>query len=137
MAIWLSQAIKDGMANLIKAGADAGGAPGYLELYTGTPPAALGAITDQIKLGTLPLSYPCGSVAGGVLTFGSITEDSEADATGTAAWGRLYSSTGVVVGDFDVAGMENATTEFLRLSTTSITLGELLAVSEMAISIGA
>ena len=96
MQITLSTDSKDAVLNALKARIDAGGAAGSIKIYTGTKPAGPGtAITNQVLLGTLALSYPCGAVADGALTFDPITQDSQADATGTAP-GREFSTARVM-----------------------------------------
>jgi hypothetical protein len=80
---------------------DAGSGPGYVEVYDGTQPATPDtAVTTQTLLGTLTLSDPAGSISGRTLTFGTVTEDSSADADGTATWCRMYDSDATPVADF-------------------------------------
>lgn len=82
---------------------DAGGGPGIVEIYNGTIPATVAtAVTTQTKLGTLTLSDPAGTVTDGMLTLSAITQDSSADASGTATWARLKDSTGAAVADVDI-----------------------------------
>jgi hypothetical protein len=75
--------------------------PGYFEVYTGTIPTDPNtAISDQVKLGTLTFSATCGTVSNGVVTLNAVTQDTSADATGTAAWVRVYDGAGATVGDY-------------------------------------
>ncbi|MDO6419393.1 hypothetical protein Q4508_12610 [Amphritea sp. 2_MG-2023] len=59
-----------------------------------------------VLLGTLTLSQPAGTVADGVLTFDAWTEDSSADASNTATWGRFRDGDGnnVLDGSIGTAG---------------------------------
>jgi hypothetical protein len=99
---------------------DAGAAGGTINIYDGSQPATGDtAIGAQVLLGVLTFSGTCGSVASGVLTFSTITEDSAANATGNASWARIRDSNGVDVLDVDV-GTSGAT---INLNTVAIVLG--------------
>ncbi len=84
---------------------DLGAGNAIIEFYDGTmpttPETALGA---QVKLGTLTFADPAvtGAAAAGVITFGTITGDSAADASGTATWARITNPTTNIVVDLDV-----------------------------------
>jgi len=69
---------------------------GYLRIYDGSQPATADtAIDDQVLLAELRLGNPfSGAAVAGVLTAGTITKDSSANASGTAAWFRLLQSDG-------------------------------------------
>ena len=83
-------AVKNSALTTIKDAIDAGSGAGTIKFYTGTQPASpADAITSQVLLGTLTFSDPCGSVSAGALTMSAITQDSSADATGTATWRAL------------------------------------------------
>lgn len=91
-----------------KTAIDAGTAA-VIEIYDGTPPTdADTAIGAQVKLATLTMSATAfGAVSddtpGAIMTAGTITPDSSADATGTAAWGRLSTqAAGAVIFQFTV-----------------------------------
>jgi hypothetical protein len=132
MAFTLSTTIRGIMAAQILNAIDDDTGGGYLEIYTGTMPADLGAVTDQTLLGTLTFSDPCGTVSGDTLTFDSITADSAADASGTAAWCRLYAASGAVVGDGDVG----TSGKFLNMNTTTIVAGGPIEITSMTIAVG-
>src|SRR3990167_7593522 len=72
---------------------DTGGA-GTIKLYTATIPTdadtALGAQTLLATLTFNAASFPAAS--NGVLTAAAITDDSSADASGTATWARIATS---------------------------------------------
>jgi hypothetical protein len=91
---------------------------GYLDLYSGTQPATADtAISGQVKLARLTFSSTAfGSASNGVATANAITDDGDADATGTAAWFRACNSGGTAVFD----GTVGTGTHNLVLATTSI-----------------
>jgi hypothetical protein len=69
---------------------------GFIKVYDGAQPATADtAITTQVLLATLTFGATAfGSAVAGVATANSITSDSAADATGTAAWFRVYKTDG-------------------------------------------
>jgi hypothetical protein len=80
---------------------------GYLRIYNGSKPAGADvALSGQTLLAELRFANPAapGAVAG-VITYSALTPDSDADATGTASWGRCLKADGtsavkdVTVGD--------------------------------------
>src|SRR5574337_1909874 len=103
MTMTVATSVRTTLATAIGNAIDAGAGAGTIKVYTGTKPASPDtAITSQTLLGTLTCSDPCGSVTSGVLTFSSITQDSSADATGTASWVRIADSSGTAVVDLAV-----------------------------------
>lgn len=78
---------------------------GFIDIYDGAQPATGDtAITSQVKLARLTFGNPAFSAAvAGVATANAITADSDADATGTAAWARVLKSDGTPVFDCSVA----------------------------------
>jgi len=107
---------------------DAGGAAGSMAFYTADMPnSASTAISTQTLIGTTALSYPCGTVADGLLTFSAITEDASADADGTVAFVRYKDSGGNAVLDLDVSTVGG--TGFVQMNTTTVAKGGALRVS--------
>ena len=104
-----------------------------LRIYDGTPPATANAsLSGNTKLAELAMaSTPFGAAAGtGTVTktAASITQDSSADATGTATFFRIGSInsgtfTPIMQGEVGTSGAD------LNLSSTSITAGGTVAVS--------
>ncbi|WP_299197991.1 hypothetical protein [uncultured Amphritea sp.] len=74
-----------------------------------------------VLLATLTLSQPSGSVANGVLTFDAWTEDSSADASNIASWGRFKDGDGNNVLDGSV-GVTGSGAAFI-INTTNIVSG--------------
>lgn len=131
--IGFAVATKNARADAIKTRIDAGGGAGTVKVYTGTRPATADtALSGNTLLGTLTFTAPPsapGSSAG-VLTFSAITDDSSADATGTASFARVADSAGNTVFDCDV-GTSGAV---LNLNTTSIVAGGPIHVSSFTIT---
>ena len=82
MAITLSTNLRNARLTAIVTEA---GENAVIKLYTAAYATLLGTLTCGTTLGT---------VSGGVLTFGVITEDSQADAGGTFALAKLFKSDG-------------------------------------------
>ncbi len=128
MALAYSTALRNAMLDEITT---AIGASGLLRIYDGSRPASGGAATTL--LAELALSATAaGSASGGALTFSSITQDSPANATGTATWFRVVTSGGtfVIDGNVGTSGSD------LNLTTTSIVSGQPVSVTSFVITEG-
>jgi hypothetical protein len=106
---------------------------GYLRLYDGAQPATPEtAIVAQVKLAELRFGATAfGNAAAGVATANAITKDSDADATGTAAWFRALASDGttaVLDGTVGVSGCN------LNMATVAIQLHAEVTVSSFTIT---
>ena len=107
------------------------GSSGLLRIYDGSRPASGGTATT--KLAELALSATAaGAASSGVLTFNSITQDSSADATGTATWFRIVTSGGTFVID----GSVGTSGSDLNLTTTSIVATQPVSVTSFVITEG-
>jgi anthranilate phosphoribosyltransferase len=110
---------------------------GKLRIYAdATPPATADtALGDAVQLAELTLnatSFP--SASGGTLTANAITGDSSADATGTAAFFRIYQSDGSTVvwqGSVTATGGGGD----LQLATVSIVAAAVINVTSLTLSI--
>lgn len=99
MAYRQATGLRNRRADAITAEVDSGTGPGYVEIRTGTQPAAGGAATGTL-LATLTLSDPSfGAAANGAIAVNAVAEDTAADASGTAGWFRVYTSAGAAVFD--------------------------------------
>ena len=101
---------------------------GYLRIYDGTQAAtadtALGA---QVLLAELRFNATAAPAAsGGVLTFNAITQDSNANNTGTASWFRALKSDGSTV-LFD--GTVGTSGSDINIATTAIVAGAIVGVT--------
>lgn len=77
---------------------------GFMDVYDGTQPATADtAVGAQVKLARLTFGNPAfGAGVAGVATANPITQDSSADASGTATWFRALTSGGNPVMDGSV-----------------------------------
>jgi len=101
---------------------------GYLRIYDGTQPAnADTAIGAQVLLAELRFNATAAPAAsGGVLTFNAITQDSNANNTGTASWFRALKSDGSTV-LFD--GTVGTSGSDINIATTAIVAGAIVGVT--------
>jgi hypothetical protein len=104
------------------------GSSGLLRIYNGTRPATGGAATTL--LAQLALSATAAAAASsGLLTFNAISSDTSADATGTATWGRITTSGGTALIDFNIGTSGSD----VNLNTTSIVSGATVAITSLTI----
>lgn len=134
MAISYITTLKNTRLNAVTTAIDAGTGAGKLKLYAGTVPtdanASLGAAT---LLGTLTFtdpSFPAASA--GAMTASAITQDSAADASGTATFFRITDSSDVVVAQ----GTAGTSGTDLVLNTATIVVGGPIVVSSLVLTHG-
>jgi len=108
------------------------GASGLLRIYDGTRPATGGTATTKLAELTCNATF-APAASGGVLTLNAITQDSSADATGTATWARLTTSGGTAQIDFDVG---TSGTDKLVMTTVSITATQPVTCSSFTFTEG-
>lgn len=101
---------------------------GYLRIYDGTQAATADtAVGAQVLLAELRWNATAfGSASAGVATAGAVTDDSSANATGTASWFRALKSDGTTA-VFD--GSVATATADLVVNTTSIVSGAAVGVT--------
>jgi len=129
-----SRALSTTFANGVKTAVDGGSSGGTIKFYTGSMPAdTTVGITSQTLLGTCTCSDPCGTESGGTLTFSAITQDSSADASGTATWVRIHDSSGTVVCDLDVSVVGGG--GYVQMVTTTVTAGAPIAFTTFTIAL--
>lgn len=114
------------------------GGGALLRIYDGTRPVdADTAVGTQVLLAELTCGTPFAPAASteGVVTANAITQDSSANATGTASWFRLVQSNGTT---FVMDGSVTATGGGgdLTLTTTSITSGQPVQVTSFVVTEG-
>lgn len=130
MALGISETIRNNMLDEITAVA---GTSAVIEIYSGTRPATGGAETTTLATLAGNATAFAPAATGGVLTLNAITDDSSADATGTASWFRIYASNGtthVLDGDVGTSGSD------LNLNSTSITSGGTVSITSFTITAG-
>jgi hypothetical protein len=108
---------------------------GSVKIYSGTAPATADtALSGNTLLATLPLSATAfGSGASGVATANAITNDSSADATGTASFFRGMKADGTTVVCQGTVGTTGAD---MNLNSTSISSGAAVSISSWTITQG-
>ncbi len=128
MALAFSTTLRNAMLDQITA---AVGASGLLRIYDGTRPATGGAATTLLAELTCNATFAPAASAG-VLTLNAITQDSSANATGTATWFRITTSggTAVIDGNVGTSGSD------LNLTTTAIVSGQPVSVTSFTIAEG-
>jgi hypothetical protein len=130
MAIAYEQAtLRDAMLDAITTRA---GNAALLRIYSGSRPATGGTATTLLAELTCGTPFAAAAV-NGVLTLGAITQDSSANATGTATWFRIVQSDGttfVLDGDVGTSGSD------LNLSTVSIVATQPVSVTSFVITEG-
>ena len=107
---------------------------GYLRIYDGTQPATADtAITTQVLLAELRFNATAAPAASnGVLTFNAITQDSNANNTGTASWFRALKSDGSTA-LFD--GAVGTSGSDINIATTAIVAGAIVGVSSFVYTV--
>ena len=129
-----AKAACDAIVDLI----DGGSGAGYVQILDGTRPADVDtAISTQNVLAQLTLSDPAFGAAadatpGATATASTITDDSSADATGTASWFRAFDSDGNAIIDGNV-GTSSAD---MILDSTSITSGQTVSITSWTFTVG-
>lgn len=118
-----ASAAADAVVDLVDAGAGAG----KIRIYSGTPPATADtALSGNTLLAELAMSDPAfGPASNGVATASAISNDTAADATGTATFFRVLDSNNVVIfqGTVDTASAD------LVVNTTSFVAGAIVSIS--------
>jgi hypothetical protein len=131
MALAFATTLRNAMLDQIKTALDAGAGAALIRIYDGTRPATGGTATTL--LAELTCTDPsAGSASAGVLTFSSITQDSSANATGTATWFRMVDSSATFVMDGNVGTSGSD----LNLTTTSIVATQPVSISSATITAG-
>ena len=103
---------------------------GYLRIYTGSQPATPETAASGTLLADLRFGATSGTVSGGIFTANAITQDTSADATGTAGWFRCFQSDGTTV-EFDgLAGAE------LVLDNYDIVAGGTVSITALTYTLG-
>lgn len=118
---------------------DGGTGAGLLRIYDGTQPSGGPdeAIVSQTLLAELTLSDPAFGAAaddnpGGKATANAISDDTSANADGTASWFRAVTSDGTAVIDGDVTATGGDGD--LELNSTSIASGATVSVTSWTVT---
>jgi hypothetical protein len=109
---------------------------GYIRIYDGSQPAnADTAVGAQVLLAELRFGADAfGAASAGTITANAITQDSSANATGTATWARILASDGSTVW-FDGSVAATGGTANVIINTTSIVSGAVITCSSLTFSV--
>lgn len=130
MALRLSTAARNAAADAIVDLLDPSG-PGTIRVRTGSQPTNVGDADTGTLLGTLTFSATAfGSSSTGTATANSITSDSSADASGTAAHFRVYANSGIIM-DGDAAQGSGT----LNFDNATIVAGGVIAISSFTLTV--
>lgn len=131
MALGYLAALRNTRLDAINTLVNAGAGAGLLRIYDGSRPATGGAATTL--LAELTFSDPAfTAAAAGVLTASAVTDDTSANAAGTATWFRVVDSVSTFVYDGDVATSGSD----LNLNTTTFSIGLNVSVTSLTITEG-
>lgn len=127
--------MRDGGCNGIVDCIDGGTPPGRLEHRTGSQPTNVSDASSGTLLGTNIYSNPAfGNSATGVATASAITSDTNADASGTAGYFRVYTGAGA-----DTAALCQGNTSTsgadMNFDNNVIVSGGTIAISSMTITV--
>ncbi len=129
MALAYSTTLRNAMLDAITTAA---GGSALLRIYDGTRPATGGSATTLLAELTCNATF-APSASSGALTLNSITQDSSANATGTATWFRIVKSDGTT---FVMDGNVGTSGSDLNLTTTSIVATQPVSVTSFVITEG-
>ena len=116
-------------------------ASGKLRIYSASKPADAdasvasggGTLLAELTMNATAFGSATSTAsADSVLTANAITQDSSADATGTAAWFRLWQSNGttpILDGTVGTSGCD------LNINSTAIQIGAAVSVSSMTVTL--
>lgn len=119
-----SSSVRNAIANAVADACDVGSAnaQGRLRIYT----AGFSTLLAELNMANPAF----GDAAAGVATANAITDDSSADATGTAAVFRIVNRDAATV----VEGTVSTSGADLNLNSTSITAGVAVSVSSLTVT---
>ncbi|MDQ2999891.1 MAG: hypothetical protein M3Y08_01320 [Fibrobacterota bacterium] len=129
MAVAFSTGLRSARADAITTFA-AGSA--LIRIYDGTRPATGGTATTLLAELTCNVTF-APAAASGVLTLNAITQDSSANATGTATWFRMVKADGTT---FVMDGNVGTSGSDLNLTTTAITSTQPVSVTSFVTTEG-
>ena len=99
MNVLVRNARAQALLDKIDSGADTITLTGMMHFYDGVRAATGGAVTNLIA--SCALSQPAGTIASGVITFSTITDDVAADLDADISWCRIVDSDAGFVLDLD------------------------------------
>ena len=108
---------------------------GIMRLYSGTRPADVGtALSGNTVLAELTLGTPAaGASVGGSVSFNAITQDTSANATGTASFFRIFQSNGTTA-ELDGNVSDSPGADRLQLNTVALVAGGPVQVTSLSVT---
>lgn len=135
MAVRLSTAARNALANAIETLVDVDAGAGTIKIYTGSQPATADTAASGTLLATVVLADPAfGSASSGVIT-GTDPASVTAVATGTAGWWRMADNSGDTVIDGNVTATGGGGD--MTLSSTSIVSGGAVDITSLTVTMPA
>lgn len=140
MALSYATALRDAQQEVIRTFSTNAANSGQLRIYSGTQPAsanaAIGSAGTNTLLGTLTMNATAFlASSAGVLVANAITQDTAADATGTATFFRLLNAAGTVT-IMDGTISDTAGSGDMKLNTTSIVINGPITCTQFQITRG-
>jgi hypothetical protein len=107
---------------------------GTLRFYTGARPANVAAGVSGTLLGSLALaSTAFGASSNRIITAGTVTQDSSADATGTIGYAACFASDGTTLVSLHSCGVSGSGAECI-VNSLSVTSGQPISCSSFTIT---
>jgi len=131
MALGYDVSLRNNRLDEITALVDAGTGGGFLRIYDGARPATGGTATTLLAELTFSVtSFPAASA--GAMSASAISDDTSANATGTATWFRVVDDVAghVMDGDVGTSGSD------LNLNSVSINSGVNVSVTQFDLTAG-
>jgi hypothetical protein len=131
----IATALRTTMANsMIAAMANGTTSNPKIQIYDGAMPSSMGQSITATLLAGLEATPNVATESGGVITFDAITQDSSADASGTAGWARLIDRDGAEVIYLSVSLSGGGGD--LIMNTLDIAVGGPVAITSGTIQVG-
>ena len=133
MALKITNATADTMLTALATSLNSG----FVRIYSGTEPAtadtalAGNTLLAQLSFGTTAFATATASGADRIITANAITQDSSADADGTATFFRALTTGAVTV----YQGTVGTSGQQLNLTATNIVAGGVVSVSSLSITL--
>lgn len=131
MSFSYSLAVKNARAHALTSLIDDGPTAGTITIYSGSAPASVGEVINQIALVVIPLNKPCySSITNGVITLDAVVEQM-VQVTERAGWARIANSQGVAIADMTVgvvgsdSDIELPTVDFIQGAYIKVTAGQI------------
>jgi hypothetical protein len=117
---------------------DGGAGAGLCKIYTGSAPAAVETAATGTLLGTLTFSDPAFGAAadqnpGALATANAITDDTSADATGTAGYFRVMDSNLVQLWQGDITATGGGGD--MELNSVAISAGAAISITSFTVTV--